>query len=104
MKIRALPEYSMSNVEGELRMENPIKLRKRPIEVEAIRWNNNEPFIRAFVKDNSLLHFPDGRLEIWNTEEKDWISVPMFHYVIKGIKGEFYPCSPEVLARSYDVI
>lgn len=85
-------------------MENPITIRKRPVIVQAIQWTNNEPFVRAFVKNDRVLRFPDGKLELWNDEEKCWISCPMFHYIIKGIKGEFYPCSPEVFARTYDVI
>lgn len=85
-------------------MEESIKIRKKPIEVEAIQWNNNEPFIRNFVKDDRKLKFPDGKCEVWNTEEGNWMNIPNRHYIIKGIKGEFYPCSPEILARTYDVI
>lgn len=86
-------------------MERPIKVRKRPVVVEALQWENNEPFIRAFVRDNELLRFPDGgTMEIWNIEERCWVKCPMFHYIIKGLKGEFYPCSPEVFERSYDVV
>jgi len=85
-------------------MENPIKLRAKPKEIEAIQWTNNEPFIRHFIQDDRLLRFPDSKLEIWNDEQQCWIAVPMFHYVMKGIKGELYPCSPEVLERSYEII
>lgn len=83
-------------------MENSIKIRKKPIEVEAIEWNNNEPFIRRFVHDDNLLRFPDGKLEVWNKEEQCWINVPNRHYVIRGVKGEIYPISPEILERTYE--
>lgn len=82
-----------------------IKLRAKPKEVEAIEWIKNEPHIREFVKNDNLLRFPsEGRLEVWNEEEKCWINVPLRHYIIRGVKGELYPCSPEVLQRTYEII
>lgn len=82
-----------------------VKIQSKPITKEAIQWTgDNEPFIRQFVADNSLLRFPDGKLEVWNSEEMSWSNVPHLHWVIKGLKGEFYPCSAEVLNRSYNVI
>lgn len=82
-----------------------IHIRKKPIEVSAIQWKNNEAEIRDFVKDDRLLKFPDGEeLKIWNSIEVCWVNCPMFHFLIKGIKGEFYPISPEILERTYDVI
>ena len=25
-------------------------------------------------------------------------------YIIKGIKGEFYPCKPDIFEKTYDII
>lgn len=85
-------------------MEESIRLKAKPKEVEAIKWDNNEAFIRNFIRDDRLLRFPDGKLEVWNKEEKCWMNVPHAHYVIRGIKGELYPISYEVMTRSYEII
>ena len=77
------------------------KLKAKPIEVLAIKWENNEEQIRAFVQDDTLLQFPDSGLRIWNDEERAWIPVLPLHYVIKGIKGELTSESPEMLERKY---
>lgn len=81
-----------------------IKLRKKPVEIEAIQWDNNEPFIRYFVKDDRLLRFPDSKLEVWNIESECWVNVPHKHYVVRGVKGELYPMSPEILNRTHEII
>lgn len=81
-----------------------IRLQSKPKEVEAIKWENNEPYIRKFVADDSLLKFGDNSLRVWNKEEEDWINCPMFHYIIKGVRGEFYPISPEALEQYYTII
>jgi len=43
-------------------------------------------------------------LRVWNAEERQHIRVPTGHWVIKGLKGEMYPCSEEVFERSYEEI
>ena len=81
-----------------------IKLREKLLEVEAIQWTgNNLEEIEQFTEQD-LSNFPSNRVNIWNEEVQDWIYCPVGHYVIKGIKGEFYPCSPEALEKSYDKI
>lgn len=84
---------------------NVIRIQSKPTEKTAIQWTGaNEPFIRDFVGDDGLLRFPDGKCDVWNEEEQSWINVPAKHYIIRGLKGEFYPCSPEVFDRSYNII
>lgn len=90
---------------GERKMSEKFRARKRPIEIEMIQWNNNEAQIRDFIKDDALLRFThDNKLELWNQEEQSWINCPMFHFIARGIKGEIYPISPEVFERTYDVV
>ena len=92
-------------LERNSKMSKVVKLTAKPIQVEAIQWDNNEPEIREWVDDDKNLHFKDGGvLEVWNREEASWINVPPFHYIIKGLKGELSSISPEVLSRSYEII
>jgi len=84
---------------------NVITARKKPVVITAIQWNNNEPEIREFVPDDALLRFSGKTgLRVYNTTEQDWIDVNHLHYIIKGTKGEFYPCSPEVFEQVYDLV
>lgn len=86
-------------------MKNQIlKIQNKVTQKEAFQWTgDNEVFVRQFVQNDGLVHMLGNGLQIYNEEEKCWIDVPVNHYIIKGLKGEFYPCSPEVFNRSYKV-
>lgn len=75
------------------------KFRKKPVVVEAVQWTgNNLDEIRAFMGAPKLsviaqylkIRTLEGELD---ATPGDWI--------IKGVKGEFYPCKPDVFERTY---
>jgi hypothetical protein len=83
-----------------------MRFRKKPVEIEAVQLTR-EGFAAArdFVPLDSFAgggEGPDGRafLEIRTLEgtmradEGDWI--------IRGVAGEFYPCKPDVFAKTYE--
>lgn len=81
------------------------KYRKRPVVIEAMQWTGkNTSAILAFCPIAQKAFEPFGRkieyliiptLEGKHQAQKnDWI--------IKGIKGEFYPCKPDIFAQTYE--
>ena len=77
-----------------------MKYRKKPVVIDAIQFtglNFNE--IEAFVGDDygkdvkgaGVIATLEGPLHF---SPKDWI--------IKGVKGEFYPCKPDIFLATYD--
>lgn len=44
----------------------------------------------------------DGRIIISTLEGLHWVDLGDF--VIRGIKGEFYPCKPDIFVASYDEV
>ncbi len=83
------------------------KYKKKPVVIEAVQWTGNNYWeIEEFTQNNchdkgTIL---DNFLSIWNTLEDQWINCPVGHFVIKGLKGEFYPCEPEVFYNSYELV
>lgn len=77
------------------------KYRKRPVVVEAVLWDGgNSREINDFVTGSCLswssdeapcIHTLEGMMR---AEPGDWI--------IKGVKGEFYPCKDEVFRLTYE--
>ncbi len=77
---------------------------KKPITIEAMQWNGLED-------DNALSEFMGGWTWCHNSEGQPCIqtleSSRGFHvvsagdWIIKGIKGEFYPCKPDIFAATY---
>lgn len=88
----------------------PEKYIKKPIAVEAVKltdnnleavviWCNNElPFGgNAYLKmgDRSTPRIAIRTLEgVMTASVGDW--------VIKGVKGEFYPCKPDIFEATYE--
>ena len=77
------------------------KYRKKPVIIEAVQYTGpNFDEIEAFVKGDA--EFRDGKLLIatlegpLNASPQDWI--------IKGVKGEFYPCKPDIFAATYEEV
>ena len=82
-----------------------MKYRKKPIVIEAIQWlgNNFGEIVYAFPEcSGSWLIYNDDELII-NTLEGNMIA-SIGDYIIKGIKGEFYPCKPDIFEASYEAV
>ena len=82
------------------------KFVKKPVVVEAIQYNGiNITEVESFVGvklPTVLLSDVDTQLII-PTLEGD-MKVSKGDYIIKGIKGEFYPCKPDVFKSTYNVV
>lgn len=78
-----------------------MKYRKKPIVVEAIRWTGkNQTEIDKFC----------GMKVVWSKGKKTFLVLTregtmlatMGDYIIKSVNGEFYPCKPNVFAKTYE--
>ena len=82
------------------------KFVKKPVVIEAIQYDGaNITEIETFVGEKLptiMTSDVDTQLVI-STLEGD-MKVSKGDYVIKGIKGEFYPCKPDVFEKTYDVV
>ena len=81
------------------------RYRKRPVVIDAVRWTgDNQGEVAAILGDDLKGVSPLGRsgeqllirtLEGTMTAERgDWI--------IRGIKGEAYPCKPDIFEATYE--
>ena len=86
-----------------------MKYRKKPVVIEAIQWNgNNLKEVKNFVDEKVLLcDYPRGNHEQVElrieTLEGDHL-VTKGDYIIKGVKGEFYPCKPDIFEQTYEMV
>jgi len=91
------------------------KFRKKPVVIEAIQWNNlnyaeicefvGQTLSREIESETAYLAgkgAPICSITIPTLEgkmkamPKDWI--------IKGVKGEFYPCKPDIFEATYEPV
>lgn len=77
------------------------KYRKKPVTIEAIQWNGgNLSEIRDFMRRTVVAN---GLVLIIPTLEGN-MHASLNDYIIKGINGEFYPCKPDIFAKTYDEV
>lgn len=81
-----------------------MKFRKKPVVIEAVQWTeNNESEVTAFLKmgEFSSAGYVKGRYVEIGTLEGTMIASPG-DWIIKGVKGEYYPCKPDIFAATYE--
>jgi hypothetical protein len=78
------------------------KFRKKPVVIEAMQWNGMNQ--RGIEEWAGIIFAPDlsDRLAIFTLEGKIYASVG--DWIIKGVKGEFYPCKPDIFEATYEPI
>lgn len=91
-----------------------MKVRKKPIVVEAVQWTgNNADAMQAFAGENfevvdpidrHLLDDPNATASILDRLHSTWVLVFANDWIIKGVKGEFYPCNNDVFQETYEVV
>lgn len=84
-----------------------IKYRKKPVVIDAIKWNgNNIKQIKELIASSSpseRLLKQEGNILIIKTLEGDMIA-SLNDYIIKGVQGEFYPCKPDIFEQTYEAV
>ena len=77
------------------------KFKKKPVIVEVVQfWGGNLDEVRDFVGDK----FRENEVGYYiQTLEGDMV-IHIGDFIIKGIKGEFYPCKPDIFMETYEPV
>ena len=85
-----------------------MKYRKKPVVIEAFRWNcdythaDAPGWITEAIKFNKIYFDAFGGMFI-RTPEGDHCAREG-DYIIQGIKGELYPCKPDIFEMTYEIV
>ena len=84
-----------------------MKYRKKPVEIDAIQWvSDNIEQVYEMLGDNLIIDTDEDEDEVKhfiNTLEGK-MEMSWGDYIIKGVKGEFYPCKPDIFEMTYEKI
>lgn len=86
----------------------PTKMfRKKPVVIEAIQFTgNNIREVLAFCRPNLSEDALDGaqvmNLPVIITTLEGDMKASIGDWIIKGVKGEFYPCKPDIFSETYE--
>lgn len=94
----------------------PQRFQKRPVEIEAVQWDGTAesatPIIAWALSNGVTISYycPDGdacrrdtHVLIVSTLEGAMSALPG-DWIIRGVKGEFYPCKPDIFEATYDPV
>jgi len=73
--------------------------RKKPVVIEATQWfkHGDHPKVTALHPTN-----PGFENYGWVETLEGGHTVTPGDWIIKGVKGEFYPCKPDIFAATYE--
>lgn len=82
-----------------------MKYRKKPVVIDAVQINgDNDDELLAFLSEHVVPFEMIGDHElVIHTLEGDMLAQPL-DWIIKGVKGEFYPCKPDIFEATYDPV
>ena len=84
------------------------KYRKLPVVIEAIQFTEeNKEEVYNFVTnlDDNFPQFDQDEVSIICINTLEGLMIGRIgDYIIKGIKGEFYPCKEDIFNKSYELV
>lgn len=97
-------------------MIKPMKFRKLPVEIQAMRWQGTAGSA-TFIMD--WINSQGGSVLYWCASDEDCkadnhylkietLEGPIYadkgDYIVQGVKGEFYPCKPDIFTSTYESV
>ena len=80
--------------------------RKKPVEVEAVQWMGTRSSWDEIMAMGKIKWKPgEMGAETFYIETLEGDHLARKHdYIIKGVKGEFYPCKPDIFDQTYEKV
>lgn len=91
-----------------------MKYRKKPVEIDAEQFTTNNE-IENTIMDNICIWVNQGQpansRHAWHNGTDIFIqtlegvmTANVGDWIIKGVKGEFYPCKPDIFEATYEKV
>lgn len=87
-----------------------MKFRKKPVVIEAVQMKPEDGFLPEGVEqyEKEVLETVQGYRSSWygwriKTLE-GYLEVSPYDWIITGIKGEKYPCKPDIFEATYEPV
>ena len=80
------------------------KYRKKPVVVEAVKLTDENAHVVVGWCDGNL-ELRGGKIDLfWINTLEGRMLARAGDYIIKGVKGEFYPCRPDIFHATYEAV
>ena len=84
--------------------ENPRvrQYRKKPVVIEAVRFTTETNLRKSFPDIEIWNGMSDSVIEVYIKTLEGKMKISEWDYIIKGVKGEYYPCKPDIFEETYE--
>lgn len=85
-----------------------MKFRKKPVVIEAVQYQPNNQDVYYFMKEteeyilNNTFQIIGDNLHITTLEGV--MTASPGDWIIRGVKGEYYPCKPDIFETTYEKV
>lgn len=83
------------------------KYRKKPVIIEAYQWcNETAPqWINDAYREGKIIYREQAGQPLLEIYTLEGLMIAEEHdYIIKGVKGEIYPCKPDIFELTYEEV
>lgn len=83
------------------------KYRKKPVEIEAVQFLDTPEqldILSNFMEKDVIVSYSGISPVLYIHTLEGVMSASVGDFIIRGIKGEYYPCKPNIFEDSYDKI
>lgn len=80
-----------------------MKYRKKPLVIDA--WRTNDPVMPDWAIQAERQDLLNLRLlYVWDYLHQTWVKFEIGDWIIRGIKGELYPCKDDIFKATYEKV
>lgn len=81
------------------------KYRKKPVVIEAIQVvAHDQEYVATWCNGISRRNENKHAMGIDIQTLEGWMHANLGDWIIKGVKGEFYPCKPDIFSATYEEV
>lgn len=87
-----------------------MKAQKKPVVIDYVIYTGVKSVVGNFVKsfgdifEEHFENIPFGTLSVKTLEGTSYPLISNKHVIIRGVKGEYYPCDIDIFLQTYDLI
>ena len=84
------------------------EIQKKPVVIEAVKFEDNADSImelQEFTGSDIRVSYENPEKPILKIETLEGVmDASVGDYIIKGVNGEYYPCKPDIFAKTYEPV
>lgn len=79
------------------------KFRKKAVIIDAVQWLGDFSAIKHVLPIKNVTHIHHDEELVIHTLEGD-MTASLGDWIIQGVKGEIYPCKPDIFEMTYEKV